>query len=40
MYKGLDIFKWAKETRFVSRIEMLIYSHQQYIFFAQLRRDI
>ena len=39
MYEEFHILKWAKETRFLSRIEILIYLHQQYNFIAQLRGD-
>jgi hypothetical protein len=37
--QGARYFEVGKETRFVSRIEMLIYSHQQFIFCTQLRID-
>jgi len=39
MYEGFDILKWAKETRFVTIIDILIYLHLQYNFIAQLRGD-
>jgi hypothetical protein len=39
MYEGFDILKWAKETRFLGIIEILIYLHHQYNFIEQLRED-
>jgi hypothetical protein len=37
--RGVPYLEWAKETRFLGIIEILIYLHQQYNFFAQLRAD-
>jgi len=36
---GVQYLKWAKEKRFVTIIEILIYLYLQYNFIAQLRGD-